>query len=110
MKSLERQPLTQLAKTVPHGLRQSKLFEALIQHSIPMPRAMWLIKIIYLNRIKSPTERMAVWTKDLCQYVGELLREGFTTQPAPNVMSSGRSGGTQLNVRFRRSGITSLRW
>ena len=93
MKSLERQPLTQLAKTVPHGLRQSKLFEALIQHSIPMPRAMWLIKIIYLNRIKSPTERMAVWTKDLCQYVGEFLREGFTTQPAPNVMSSGRSGG-----------------
>lgn len=110
MKSLERQPLTQLAKTVPHGLRQSKLFEALIQHSIPMPRALWLIKIIYLNRTKSPTERMTVWTKDLCQYVGELLREGFTTQPAPNVTSSGRSSGvaSERGIREKWNYIVAL--
>ena len=93
MKSLESLPLQQLARTVPHGLRQSKLFEALINHQIPMPRALWLVKIIYLNRTKSAAERSSVWTKDLCQYIGELLREGFVPQPAKR--GNDKGAGTQ---------------
>ena len=90
MKALERLPLQQLVRSVPHGLRQSKLFEALISHQIPMPRALWLVKIIYLNRTKSAAERSSVWTKDLCQYICELLRKGFGTKP----MKHGNSEST----------------
>ena len=93
MKALERLPLQQLARSVPHGLRQSKLFEALISHQIPMPRAIWLVKIIYLNRTKSAAERSSVWTKDLCQYIGELLRKGFV--PKPTKHGNGESTATQ---------------
>lgn len=93
MKSLESLPLQQLARTVPHGLRQSKLFEALVNHQISMPRALWLVKIIYLNRIKSAAERSSVWTKDLCQYIGELLREGFVPNPKP---AKQKGAGTQM--------------
>ena len=93
MKALERLPLQQLARSVPHGLRQSKLFEALISHQIPMPRALWLVKIIYLNRTKSAAERSSVWTEDLCQYIGKLLRKGFVTKPTKH--GNGESTATQ---------------
>lgn len=74
------QPLKQLEKMVPHGFRQSKLFEALVQHKVPMPRALWLVKIIYLNRVKhSSSDRLKLWTEDVCQYIGELLKEGLYT-------------------------------
>jgi hypothetical protein len=75
------QPLKQLEKMIPHGFRQSKLFEALIQHEVPLPRALWLVKIIYLNRAKqSSSDRLKLWTEDVCQYIGELLKEGLYTR------------------------------
>ena len=58
-----------------------------------MPRALWLVKIIYLNRTKSAAERSSVWTKDLCQYIGELLRKGFV--PKPTKHGNGESTATQ---------------
>ena len=77
MEALRSQPLHELERSVPHGLRQAKLFEALIQHEITLPRAFWLIKIIFLNRSKASAERTTVWTNDVCQYVSELLHQTF---------------------------------
>lgn len=74
------QPLKQLEKMVPHGFRQEKLFEVLIQHKVPLPRALWLVQIIYLSRPKqSSSQRLRLWTADICQYFEVLLRKGFIT-------------------------------
>jgi hypothetical protein len=75
------QPLKQLEKMVPHGIRESKLFDALVQHKVPLPRALWLVKVMYLNRQKNSTsERLVLWTEDVCKFMVEMLKEGLHTR------------------------------
>ncbi|KAK9823129.1 hypothetical protein WJX72_000476 [[Myrmecia] bisecta] len=45
-------PLCQMAGDVPNGLYKGPLFDALYQHRVATSRACWLIKIVYVNRIR----------------------------------------------------------
>ncbi|OAE33233.1 hypothetical protein AXG93_3105s1410 [Marchantia polymorpha subsp. ruderalis] len=47
----QRKRLRSLAEHVPHGYRRRSLFEALIKHEVPLIRATWFVKILYLNQI-----------------------------------------------------------
>ena len=47
-------PLRELAdpvRRVPHGFRKKYLFKALVNNSIPLHRANWFVKIVYLNQV-----------------------------------------------------------
>eukprot|EP00850_Spirogloea_muscicola_P007266 SM000036S13310 [mRNA] locus=s36:572480:582824:- [translate_table: standard] len=86
-----RKRLRQLAEHVPHGFRKKLLFEALIRHNVPLLRATWHIRILYLNQArmvrptapggsggftdKAQARRVDVWTKDLLEYAQILLEE-----------------------------------
>eukprot|EP00850_Spirogloea_muscicola_P013663 SM000094S24680 [mRNA] locus=s94:135135:145411:+ [translate_table: standard] len=90
-----RKRLRQLAEHVPHGFRKKLLFEALIRHNVPLLRATWHIRILYLNQArmvrptapggsggitdKAQARRVDVWTKDLLEYAQSLLEEVAVT-------------------------------
>ena len=102
------QPLKQLEKMVPHGFQKSKLFEALIEQKVPLPRALWLVKIIYLDRVKqSSSERLKLWTGDVCTYIGELLREGLYTRSFVSRGGEFHAGVTATAARKRTAGSTA---
>eukprot|EP00850_Spirogloea_muscicola_P011237 SM000069S20674 [mRNA] locus=s69:95001:105271:+ [translate_table: standard] len=94
-----RKRLRQLAEHVPHGFRKRLLFEALIRHNVPLLRATWHIRILYLNQArmvrptapggngvitdKAQARRVDVWTKDILEYAQSLLEEiAVTESPA----------------------------
>ncbi|KAL2892223.1 Mediator of RNA polymerase II transcription subunit 12 [Bienertia sinuspersici] len=83
--------LRSLADHVPHGYRKKSLFEVLIRNNVPLLRATWFIKVIYLNQIRpgsssassgSPDRiqlsRTEIWTKDVTDYLQCLLDELFS--------------------------------
>lgn len=44
-------PLGSLAaQGVPHGLGKGQLWEALAEAGVPLPRALWLVRVVYLQR------------------------------------------------------------
>ncbi|GAB4822184.1 hypothetical protein N2152v2_009230 [Parachlorella kessleri] len=45
-------PLGGLAASVPHGFMRGKLFDMLAEEQVPLPRAIWFIQVVYLNRSK----------------------------------------------------------
>ncbi|BBN20580.1 hypothetical protein Mp_Vg00710 [Marchantia polymorpha subsp. ruderalis] len=91
----QRKRLRSLAEHVPHGYRRRSLFEALIKHEVPLIRATWFVKILYLNQVrplsigmsaggpdKSQAKRVELWTKDVLEYAQSLLDEFCTIQAA----------------------------
>ncbi|XP_024364387.1 mediator of RNA polymerase II transcription subunit 12 [Physcomitrium patens] len=82
----QRKRLRALAEHVPHGYQRRTIFEALIKHDVPLLRATWFIKIIYLNQVKpmsigmsaggpdkSQSKRVELWTKNVLEYTQSLL-------------------------------------
>lgn len=53
-------PLRQLAAKVPQGLRKEQLLNMLFNHNVPLSRATWFIRIIFLNQTKDKDQRSAV--------------------------------------------------
>ena len=45
-------PLGSLGAAVPHGFMRGKLFDMLAEEQVPLPRAVWFIQVVYLNRSK----------------------------------------------------------
>ena len=43
-------PLARLAGEVPHGFFTRSMFEAFIEHGVPLSRACWLVKLLYFSR------------------------------------------------------------
>ncbi|KAJ6843119.1 mediator of RNA polymerase II transcription subunit 12-like [Iris pallida] len=102
--SQKHKSLRSLADHVPHGYRRKSLFEILIRNNVPLLRATWFIKVTYLNQVhgrpsstsvssgtpdKVQFTRTDLWTKDVIEYLQQLLddifsKDGFT------VPSSGR--------------------
>ncbi|KAJ6850557.1 mediator of RNA polymerase II transcription subunit 12-like [Iris pallida] len=97
--SQQHKPLRSLADHVPHGYRRKSLFEVLIRYNVPLLRATWFIKVTYLNQVhgtrptstsvasgtpdKSQLTRTDLWTKDVIEYLQQLLddiisKDGFT--------------------------------
>ncbi|KAI0513803.1 hypothetical protein KFK09_009833 [Dendrobium nobile] len=86
--SLHTKRLRSLADHVPHGYRRKSLFDVLIRHNVPLLRATWFIKVTYLNQIrpastsissgaqdKAHLSRTELWTKDVVEYLQQLLDE-----------------------------------
>lgn len=82
----QRKRLRSLAEHVPLGYQRRTIFEALIKHDVPLLRATWFIKIIYLNQVKpmsigmsaggpdkSQSKRVELWTKNVLDYTQWLL-------------------------------------
>ncbi|KAI8926942.1 hypothetical protein BC831DRAFT_206471 [Entophlyctis helioformis] len=44
-------PVTDLARNVPHGIRTERLLEMITAQGLPLPRALWAIKVIGLNEL-----------------------------------------------------------
>ncbi|KAG0447508.1 hypothetical protein HPP92_028296 [Vanilla planifolia] len=110
--SLHNKRLRSLADHVPHGYRRKSLFEVLISHNIPFLRATWFIKVTYLNQVrpasssvssstqdKAQFSRTELWTKDIVEYLQQLMDEYFSKdgsvapvsirdQPSPSLLSS----------------------
>ncbi|KAL3814834.1 hypothetical protein ACJIZ3_016102 [Penstemon smallii] len=83
--------LRSLADHVPHGYRRRSLFEVLIRNNVPLLRATWFIKVTYLNQVrassynsssgfhdKTQISRSEQWTKDVIEYLQNLLDEFIT--------------------------------
>ncbi|XP_008811115.1 mediator of RNA polymerase II transcription subunit 12-like [Phoenix dactylifera] len=83
--------LHSLAEHVPHGYRRKSLFEVLIRHNVPFLRATWFIKVTYLNQVRpastsvssGPSDKTQLsctdlWTKDVTDYLQQLLDEFFS--------------------------------
>ncbi|KAI3441791.1 Med12 domain-containing protein [Psidium guajava] len=80
--------LRSLGEHVPHGYRKKSLFEVLIKNNVPILRATWFIKVTYLNQVRPGSagissgapdrghlSRSELWTKDVIDYLQNLLDE-----------------------------------
>ncbi|KAK3281933.1 hypothetical protein CYMTET_10305 [Cymbomonas tetramitiformis] len=91
-----------LASHVPSGLRKKALFQALFQYCVPIVRAGWYIKVIYLNAHKGERQqenRSRVWTRELEEHMNQLLdqlmRPAAGTAPNPAPRAAGASSGVE---------------
>ncbi|KAL6589657.1 hypothetical protein ACP70R_050271 [Stipagrostis hirtigluma subsp. patula] len=79
--------LRSLSEHVPHGYRRKSLFEVLTRYNVPLLRATWFVKVTYLNQPQarptsnsissgaSDNQRSNQWTKDVLEYLQQLLDE-----------------------------------
>ncbi|XP_020598943.1 mediator of RNA polymerase II transcription subunit 12 [Phalaenopsis equestris] len=103
--------LRSLADYVPHGYRRKSLFEVLIRHNVPLLRATWFIKVTYLNQIrpassissgtqdKAHFNRTELWTKDVVEYMQQLLDEYLTKDGSGAPVSSRDQSSTGVLSR-----------
>lgn len=116
--------LRTLADHVPHGFRRKSLFEVLIRHNVPLLRATWLVKVTYLNQIRPVSTsissssqdkphftRTELWTKDVVEYLQQLLDEYFSKDgsiaPASSRDQTSPSLLSSSGQRTDTSGVTS---
>ncbi|KAK8964492.1 Mediator of RNA polymerase II transcription subunit 12 [Platanthera guangdongensis] len=116
--------LRTLADHVPHGFRRKSLFEVLIRHNVPLLRATWLVKVTYLNQIRPVSTsissssqdkphftRTELWTKDVVEYLQQLLDEYFSKDGSIAPVSSRDQSSPSLlssaGQRIDTTGVTS---
>ncbi|XP_072962299.1 mediator of RNA polymerase II transcription subunit 12 [Typha angustifolia] len=88
--SQQHKGLRSLSEQVPHGYRRKSLFDVLTRYNVPLLRATWFIKVTYLNQVrpasisvssgapdKAQFARTEQWTKDVIEYLQQLLDESF---------------------------------
>jgi len=86
-------PLHQLAESVPTWHAPSALFKSLYRHNVPMARAVWLVRVVYLNSVKPTgpsggapsqlphlqppprTTRSSIFTQHLVEFLDDALWE-----------------------------------
>ncbi|KAG0553240.1 hypothetical protein BDA96_01G577100 [Sorghum bicolor] len=112
--------LRSLSEHVPHGYRRKSLFEGLIRYNVPLLRATWFIKVTYLNQTRqtpnsisvaaSDNQRSNQWTKDVVEYLQQILdefcsKEGAVVPPSFREQSSpGLTAGTnQIKIKTEAS-------
>ncbi|XP_062209543.1 mediator of RNA polymerase II transcription subunit 12-like isoform X2 [Phragmites australis] len=104
--------LRSLSEHVPHGYRRKSLFEVLTRYNVPLLRATWFGKVTYLNQPHarptsnsistgaSDNQRSNQWTKDVVEYLQQILdefclKEGAVVPPSFREQSSpGLTAGT----------------
>lgn len=102
-----------LSEHVPHGYRRKSLFDVLTRCNVPLLRATWFVKVTYLNQVRptsssistgaSDNQRSNQWTKDVVEYLQQLLEEfslkeahpSFKEQPSAGLIS----GATQVKLK-----------
>lgn len=101
--------LHSLADHVPHGYRKKSLFEVLVKNNVPLLRATWFIKVTYLNQVrsgsasissgtpdKSQLSRTELYTKDVIDYLHNLLDEILSKNTNCTSISQGRDRSPQV--------------
>lgn len=77
------EPLQKLATAVPHGSKGESLLRSLVEKEVPMLRATWYIKVIYLNAMANDQRKQQQarpsedWTRTLTTYVLKTLLAGM---------------------------------
>lgn len=79
-------PLRQLARAIPHGLRNRALFEQCMSHHVPIDRALWLVKCVASNeqrQLKRKGARMSSrwvmeWTEQLTGFIEQIYEYCYT--------------------------------
>lgn len=104
MKSLATtdEPLHKLASAVPHGFKDHSLLKILIREKVPLLRASWYIKVIYLNRIKEQKQDIDPqihWTDTLVAFLVYLIKE-FHPQTTPQSQSQSQPQAWNLPKSF----------
>ncbi|KAG8073072.1 hypothetical protein GUJ93_ZPchr0006g41878 [Zizania palustris] len=107
--------LRSLSDHVPHGYRRKSLLDVLTRYNVPLLRATWFVKVTYLNQPQSrstpnsssagPSDnhRSNQWTKDMVEYLQQLLDEfclkeappSFREQSSPGLIA----GATQVKMK-----------
>lgn len=67
-------PLQELSRAIPHGLRNKVLLEQCLNHQVPIPRAIWLIKCISTNeqrQLKRKTTNVSTMTLNANKWIVE---------------------------------------
>lgn len=67
-------PLQELSRAIPHGLRNKILLEQCLNHQVPIPRAIWLIKCISTNeqrQLKRKTTNVSAMTINANKWIVE---------------------------------------
>ncbi|XP_047089188.1 LOW QUALITY PROTEIN: mediator of RNA polymerase II transcription subunit 12-like [Lolium rigidum] len=110
-----------LSEHVPHGYRRKSLFDVLTRCNVPLLRATWFVKVTYLNQPQvrptsssistgaSDNQRSNQWTKDVVEYLQQLLDEfcskevppSFKEQPSPGLIS----GATLVKMKTEASSV-----
>lgn len=76
------EPLQKLSLNVPHGSKGEALLKVLVEKEVPLMRATWYIKVIYLNMLANDLRKQQQvkpaedWTRTLVTY---MLKTLFTT-------------------------------
>lgn len=104
-----------LSEHVPHGYRRKTLFDVLTRCNIPLLRATWFVKVTYLNQPQvrptsssistgaSDNQRSNQWTKDVVEYLHQLLDEFCLKEVPPSLKEQSSpgliSGATQVKIK-----------
>ncbi|KAG8095752.1 hypothetical protein GUJ93_ZPchr0013g35569 [Zizania palustris] len=111
--------LRSLSEHVPHGYRRKSLLDILTRYNVPLLRATWFVKVTYLNQPQGRStsnstsagafdnHRSNQWTKDVVEYLQQLLDEfclkelspSFREQSSPGLIA----GATQVKLKSEAS-------
>eukprot|EP00899_Mesostigma_viride_P018732 jgi/Mesvir1/26860/Mv26595-RA.1 len=116
-------PLRQLADPVPHGFKRRSLLDALATHRVPLLRATWFVRVVYLNQHapagggagaeRQLAERCAGWTRHALEYLDALLAEmvkdlailkEFTLVGKDTALAAKESGGDKEGILAKDAG------
>ncbi|ESX03632.1 hypothetical protein KL918_004678 [Ogataea parapolymorpha] len=80
-------PLRQLARAIPHGLRNRFLLEQCLAHRVPVLRALWLVRCVSANeqrqlkrKLPNPAalgKWMVEWTEQVVQFLEQVVAASF---------------------------------
>ncbi|KAJ1983035.1 hypothetical protein H4R34_001519 [Dimargaris verticillata] len=93
-------PLVTLAKSIPRGQRMDRLLETLVQHLVPLTRAVWVIQVIGCDEIQAAMQTKGgqplvqavesytrTWSLCWLDYIKKLLQEVALAGPSTSAAS-----------------------
>ncbi|KAI8898831.1 hypothetical protein BC833DRAFT_648410 [Globomyces pollinis-pini] len=113
-------PLSDLAKKVPHGIKNDKVLDIILEKFIPYPYAIFFIKCVGINEMKTSNQPVAnttvqdhlnytiEWTKNLSSYVLKQFEELLPTNTNQNTHSNTRKDKRNSKEISLKSKL--LRW
>ncbi|KAJ1979917.1 hypothetical protein H4R35_001322 [Dimargaris xerosporica] len=108
-------PLVTLAKSIPRGQRMDRLLETLVQHLVPLTRAIWVIQVVGCDEIQAAMQTKGgqplvqavegytrTWSLCWLDYTKKLLQEVTSTGPPTNTASPDPPGPASADATVAR--------
>ncbi|KAH3666943.1 hypothetical protein OGAPHI_003393 [Ogataea philodendri] len=83
-------PLKQLARAIPHGLRNRFLLEQCMAHQVPIARTIWLVRCVSANEQRQLKRKLSnaaglnkwvvEWTEQVVQFLEQVISSSFAPQ------------------------------